>query len=163
MTRHKKTRKTGPLAARSQPKNERQREEVKVGKDPSRSKGKPAGQRHTLDVQAYSKNNQRSQGNQDTDPRKGSKRPVKLVVPVKEPEESNANQSTELPNAHEKLEFELEALENDAVLQELLDNIDEGEVLSEDDQAFVDEQLTRYRELVELLGIEDSGDDEEDS
>ncbi|RTE86654.1 MULTISPECIES: Der GTPase-activating protein YihI [Gammaproteobacteria] len=163
MTRRKKTRKTGPLAARSQPKMERQREEGKRGKEPARTKGKPAGQRHTLDVKENSKAGKGHGTNSKAqeDPRKGSKRPVELVKPVRKTAEQVEDVTP--ANPQEALEFEFEALENDPVLQELLDQIDEGEQLSAEDQQFVDEQMTRYQELVELLGIEDNELDEDDA
>ncbi|CUS47772.1 MAG: hypothetical protein HLUCCO02_09545 [Idiomarinaceae bacterium HL-53] len=157
MTRRKKTRKTGPLAARSQPREERQREEVKRGKAPHRSKGKPAGQRHTL---APREGAQMLKGasSQTLDPRVGSKKPVKLVLPGK----VDSHEPTRAELERERLENELEALENDTQLQLLLDKLDREETLSARDQAFVDENLARYQELVELLGIDVEGEDEEE-
>lgn len=52
-------------------------------------------------------------------------------------------------------------LENDERLDALLDKLDNDEVLSKEDQAYVDSTLDRIDTLMEKLGIE-LGDDEDD-
>ncbi|WP_271301541.1 Der GTPase-activating protein YihI [Yersinia enterocolitica] len=99
---------------------------------------------------------------QEKDPRIGSKVPVPLVV------ESNAKaKPTTKPVAKVEAkprltpEEELTKLENDERLDALLDRLDNDEVLSKEDQAYVDLTLDRIDALMEQLGIE-LGDDEDD-
>ncbi|MDN0123537.1 Der GTPase-activating protein YihI [Yersinia aleksiciae] len=99
---------------------------------------------------------------QEKDPRFGSKVPVPLVV------ESNVKaKPTTKPvvkvEAKPRLtpEEELSKLENDERLDALLDRLDNDEVLSKEDQAYVDLTLDRIDALMEQLGIE-LGDDEDD-
>jgi uncharacterized protein len=104
---------------------------------------------------------------QEKDPRIGSKVPVPLVienkVKVRPITKSVANKPTEKTEARPHLtpEEELSRLENDVRLDTLLDCLDNGEVLSKADQAYVDLTLDRIDALMEQLGIE-LGDDEDD-
>ncbi|MFI8418433.1 Der GTPase-activating protein YihI [Serratia sp. NPDC078593] len=104
---------------------------------------------------------QKNQSSSDVkDPRIGSKTPVPLLVESK----AKAKPQTK-PKAEAKPrlspEEELAKLENDERLDALLDRIEDGETLSADDQAYVDQTLDRIDALMEQLGIE-LGDDEDD-
>ncbi|EEQ12830.1 hypothetical protein yfred0001_44710 [Yersinia frederiksenii ATCC 33641] len=99
---------------------------------------------------------------QEKDPRIGSKVPVPLVIDSK----VKAKPTTKLVakvEAKPRLtpEEELTKLENDERLDALLDRLDNDEVLSKEDQAYVDLTLDRIDALMEQLGIE-LGDDEDD-
>ncbi|MGX9080216.1 GTPase-activating protein, partial [Klebsiella pneumoniae] len=59
-------------------------------------------------------------------------------------------------------EQELAAIENDDRLNDLLDRLDAGETLEATEQAWVDQRVDRYQELMDELGIIDNDDDEED-
>lgn len=95
------------------------------------------------------------------DPRLGSKKPVPLVVETVygNAKKKPAPQKETKPRLSP--EEELAMLENDPRLDALLDKLDDGETLSAEDQAFVDQTLDRIDVLMELLGIE-LGDDEDD-
>ncbi|HHB1426896.1 TPA: Der GTPase-activating protein YihI [Serratia odorifera] len=97
------------------------------------------------------------------DPRIGSKTPVPLLV---EGKVKAKPQSKPKAVAKPRLtpEEELAKLENDERLDALLDRIDDGETLSAEDQAYVDQTLDRIDALMEQLGIElgDDDDDEEE-
>ncbi|MBS0971201.1 Der GTPase-activating protein YihI [Chimaeribacter arupi] len=96
------------------------------------------------------------------DPRLGSKKAVPLVVETvygNTPKKAAKPQKEAKPRLSP--EEELTLLENDPRLDALLDKLDDGETLSAEDQAFVDQTLDRIDVLMELLGIE-LGDDEDD-
>lgn len=156
MTRIKKTRKTGPLAQRSAPKEERKREVVASGKKPGKHKGRPAGSRHSGQT---ARRSVAHDGSASRDPRFGSKKPIPLVLPTS----LQQDHKDEKPNLNPAEELAL--LENDERLQDFLDALDDGEILHPEDQEWVDAQLARFNELVEILGIdvEDEFDDEEDA
>ncbi|MGX5915252.1 Der GTPase-activating protein YihI [Aliidiomarina sp. Khilg15.8] len=148
MTRQKKTRKPGPLGAKSQPKTQREHQEPASGKRPARVKGKPAGSRHNVqqDNKTVSKNERSG------DPRVGSKRKIDLVAPEAKPEKAPLTPQQEL-----------EQLENNERLQALLAKLENGDELSRQDKVWVDEKLDRYQTLATELGLDDEDDlDEED-
>lgn len=59
-------------------------------------------------------------------------------------------------------EQELASIENDDRLNDLLDRLDAGETLEAAEQAWVDQRVDRYQELMDELGIIDNDDDEDD-
>ena len=99
---------------------------------------------------------------QEKDPRIGSKVPVPLVVESKVKAKPTTKPVAKVA-AKPRLtpEEELSKLENDERLDALLDRLDNDEVLSKEDQAYVDLTLDRIDALMEQLGIE-LGDDEDD-
>lgn len=161
MTRIKKTRKTGPVAARSVPKEERKREIVEANKKPIKHKGLPPGSRFSV------KENTNKAGQQvgpaTTDPRHGSKKPIALIMPGGSAAATHKKVKHEktIPAADLTPAEELALLENDERLQDFLDALDEGAKLHVEDQAWVDQQLARFQQLAEILGL-DLEDDEED-
>ena len=58
---------------------------------------------------------------------------------------------------------ELEQLENDTKLDHLLDLVEQGKTLTDDQQSYLDNKLDRIDQLMKQLGIEDDDfeDDEE--
>lgn len=151
MTRKRKTRKIGPVGVRSTPKDERKQSLPTKGKKISDRKGLPSGSRFSPKTTGEGETPQARSGADD--PRHGSKKPVQLVMP---------KQAQKAPSARalEPAE-ELAMLENDDRLQDFLTALEEGETLHAEDQAWVDQQLARYQQLVEELGI-DLDDEEED-
>ncbi|NLU15034.1 Der GTPase-activating protein YihI [Serratia liquefaciens] len=111
-------------------------------------------------TQVESANQKNKAGAQAKDPRIGSKVPVALVAEAKPKAKPQPKPKAE---AKPRLspEEELAKLENDERLDALLDRIDDGETLSAEDQAYVDQTLDRIDALMEQLGIE-LGDDEDD-
>ncbi|WP_312240797.1 Der GTPase-activating protein YihI [Pantoea sp.] len=99
------------------------------------------------------------------DPRIGSKKPIPLVAegqsvkkPAAQPKPATQPKKAALSPAEE-----LETLENDQRLDALLDRLENGDALSAEDQAWLDETLDRIDVLMEELGIQldDDADDEQ--
>lgn len=178
MTRQKKSRKTGPLGSKSQPKNMREHKDPDASKKPAKNKGKPPGNRHSIEP---AKQQAGDHSSTQKDPRVGSKRKIELKVPESKPAKT-APAVTEkvtaqvVPGADlagrqsvspavAQAEDEFAKLENDPRLQELLAQLDAGDELSKEDNTWVEQQLTRYQQLADELGIDSDeleGDDEDD-
>lgn len=162
MTRRRKTRKPGALGAKSQPKNMREHKDGSTNKSVQRTKGKAAGSRHNVGEKAA----QSQSPQQNQDPRLGSKRKISLAVPEKQPTAPvTASKTEEYPAVEldiRQAEDEFAMLENDERLQDLLAMMDEGKALDGEDQAWVERQLDRYRQLADELGIDLDEDEEED-
>lgn len=156
MTRKKKTRKTGPLAAPKKSKEELKRSTPEASKH--QGKGKKPGSR--FNVTATKPKAQQSSGSAKEDPRFGSKKPIQLVSATQQVTPSPSTTSFNRAAA----EAELQALENDPRLQRLLAAIEEGEDLSAADEAYVDERTERFEQLAKQLGLslDDDDDDWED-
>lgn len=100
------------------------------------------------------------------DPRIGSKKPVPLVADGTSSKPSKpvkASQPVEKKKPRLSPQEELTALENDERLDTLLDRLENGETLSAEEQAWLDETLDRIDVLMEELGIalDDGAEDEE--
>ncbi|NIF24058.1 MULTISPECIES: Der GTPase-activating protein YihI [Pantoea] len=134
-------------------------QEGRARKRDQKKSGHSAGSR----ANPPAKQNSGSAGNKaDRDPRTGSKTPVPLIAEGKtqpvvkaQPKPKPAVQKVRLTP-----EEELAKLENDDRLDSLLDRLEQGETLSAEEQAWLDETLDRIDELMEQLGI--SMDDEEE-
>ncbi|MCH8493178.1 MAG: GTPase-activating protein [Idiomarina sp.] len=140
MTRMKKTRKSGPLAAKKA--DRKPTPSVSTPKQKEKGKGRAAGSRYSGEQKQNQAESARTQG----DARVGSKTPVPLTV-TKKPQSA-------------KQEFA--ELENNSRLQTLLEQMENGEILKKADQQWVDVQLARYQELAEQLGIDLDAEDEDD-
>ncbi|MFQ2144704.1 Der GTPase-activating protein YihI [Aeromonas veronii] len=131
-------------------------QEGRERKRAAKRKGLKAGSRQQVE---QPKN--KSGNSQSKDPRIGSRKPVALVVDDKQ-------KKTAAPKAvkEKKLvmtpEQELASIENDDRLNDLLDRLDAGETLEVAEQAWVDQRVDRYQELMDELGIIDNDDDEDD-
>lgn len=156
MTRQKKTRKTGPIAARKLPKDEWKKKVVESNKKPVKYKGLPPGSRFNEKLNAPHAGQQT--GATLNDPRHGSKKPIALIMPGK----SNKQKAGKLNVVDLTPAEELALLENDERLQDFLDALDDGETLHAEDQAWVDQQLARFQQLAEILGLDLDDEDEED-
>ena len=123
----------------------------------AKRKGLKPGNRQGLDTE----NKAGGSGQGTKDPRIGSRKPVALIV-----DEKGAKPVAPKPAKEKKLvmtpEQELAAIENDDRLNDLLDRLDAGETLEATEQAWVDQRVDRYQELMDELGIIDNDDDEED-
>lgn len=140
MTRMKKTRKSGPLAAKKA--DRKPTPSVSTPKHKEKGKGRAAGSRYSGEQKQARAESAGTQG----DARVGSKTPVPLTV-AKKPQSA-------------KQEFA--ELENNSRLQTLLEQMENGEILKKADQQWVDVQLARYQELAEQLGIDLDAEDEDD-
>ena len=122
----------------------------------AKRKGLKAGSRQQVE---QSKN---GSGKQAKDPRIGSRKPIALIA-----DEKNTKPAAPKPLKEKVLrmtpEQELAAIENDDRLNDLLDRLDNGETLEATEQAWVDQRVDRYQELMDELGIIDNEDDEDES
>lgn len=130
-------------------------QEGRERKRAAKRKGLKAGSRQQVEQQKG-----KSAGKQAKDPRIGSRKPVALIV------EEKGTKSTVSKAVKEKklvmtAEQELASIENDDRLNDLLDRLDAGETLEAAEQAWVDQRVDRYQELMDELGIIDNDDDEE--
>ncbi|MEM0555475.1 MULTISPECIES: Der GTPase-activating protein YihI [Aeromonas] len=130
-------------------------QEGRERKRAAKRKGLKAGSRQQVEQQKG-----KSAGKQAKDPRIGSRKPVALIV-----EEKGSKSTVSKAIKEKKLvmtpEQELASIENDDRLNDLLDRLDAGETLEAAEQAWVDQRVDRYQELMDELGIIDNDDDEE--
>lgn len=180
MTRQKKNRKPGILGVKSQPKESREQQRAGAAKKAPKTKGKPPGNRHSIEVEKAKGGEQAAA---QTDPRLGSKRKIDLSVSEKKPVETKDSASqkatAKVPQVTPaavsqsvtvdiaQAEDEFAKLENDPRLQDLLAQLDAGDELSTEDNRWVEMQLDRYRQLANELGIdmdelEDDAEDEDE-
>lgn len=131
-------------------------QEGRERKRAAKRKGLKAGSRQQVE---QPKN--KSGNSQSKDPRIGSRKPVVLVVDDKQkkPAVPKAVKEKKLVMIPEQ---ELASIENDDRLNDLLDRLDAGETLEAAEQAWVDQRVDRYQELMDELGIIDNDDDEDD-
>ncbi|KRW63130.1 GTPase activator [Aeromonas allosaccharophila] len=131
-------------------------QEGRERKRAAKRKGLKAGSRQQVE-----QSNNKSGNSQSKDPRIGSRKPVVLVVDDKQkkPAAPKAVKEKKLVMTPEQ---ELASIENDDRLNDLLDRLDAGESLEAAEQAWVDQRVDRYQELMDELGIIDNDDDEDD-
>lgn len=147
MSRKKKSRKPGSTGSEELIVTRNRSEsdvEGRLRKRVNKRKGLKAGNRHS----DSSGRAQKSEG-QPKDPRHGSKKPISLVAPTK-------------PNKAQRrlaAEQELEAIQNDAQLNVLVDRIEKGEKLGAGLQSYVDQKLDRLEILMKQLGLYEEDDD----
>ncbi|MFM5501382.1 Der GTPase-activating protein YihI [Aeromonas veronii] len=131
-------------------------QEGRERKRAAKRKGLKAGSRQQVE-QPKSK----SGNSQSKDPRIGSRKPVVLVVDDKQ-KKPTAPKAVKEKTLVMTPEQELASIENDDRLNGLLDRLDAGETLEAAEQAWVDQRVDRYQELMDELGIIDNDDDEDD-
>ena len=121
----------------------------------AKRKGLKAGSRQQVEQGSKGGN-----GKQAKDPRIGYRKPVVLIV-----EEKQSKPVAPKPQKEKKLvmtpEQELASIENDDRLNDLLDRLDAGETLEAAEQAWVDQRVDRYQELMDELGIIDTDEDDD--
>lgn len=138
--------------------HEDKNQEARDRKRDKKRRGHAAGSRANPVMSQSDKNS----AAKEKDPRIGSKKPVPLlkegvaVTAAKPIKKAPVEQKPFMEPADE-----LAMLENDERLDGLLDRLENGEVLSAEDQAWLDQTLDRIDVLMEQLGI-GLDDDEED-
>lgn len=166
MTRQKKSRKVGQIGIRKQDaRPEAAKPHTKKKKTP---KGQKSGNRNSLVIETTSSNSPSTSAKKD--PKLGSKKVIPLVVaeheiveqkpqPIvhKEPEVKLAK----VRPVETTPEQELAALENDQILIALAERVESGEILSGKEAKYFNKNMTRFDELLDILGIEDDIDDEQ--
>lgn len=170
MSRIKKSR----TAGNSQPKfdgnrkeTSEQAKEARERKRKAKLKGNKAGHRNAIDSKSKGPRNGQQK---NSDKRIGSKKPIALTVTEKaaSPAKPKVNLQPKAKVIKSQLvkkispEKELADIENNDRLNELLEQLDEGQTLSQVDQAWVDKQMQRHQELMVELGWIDEDSGEED-
>lgn len=112
-------------------------------KKSKKHKGHAPGSRHS---EPASKSGQQSH-KAKADPRLGSKKPIQLKVST---DKDKTQQKYFSPTK------ELAAIEQDHRLEILLDKVEQEQILSAEEQQYVDQKLARHRQLCELLNIDDN-------
>ncbi|MDP4985266.1 Der GTPase-activating protein YihI [Pseudoalteromonas tunicata] len=162
-----KTRKGGSLAPKKLSKDKLK--EMRALKE-VRAKAKTGNKPGTRNAVEGKNSQQETNVKKDSQPGKGSKKPVSLVagaaaVIVPEPVlKRHLEPQVELKKvAPVELspEQELEQLENDQRLLDLIDRHESGELLVGKDAKYFNTKIARHQALCELLGIEDEDDDEQ--
>lgn len=140
----------------SKSRNKKSREELnQEGRERKRQKkhrGNPSGSRSGSEQGRQNHKGPRQQA----DSRIGSKKPVLLTS------EQNVTNRQYKPKSEKPMltpEAELEMLETDERLDALLERLEQGQVLSDDEQSWVNEKLDRIDALMQQLGL--SYDDDE--
>ena len=143
MSRSKKTRKSNENAPKLAPRTKKQ-ERVLSGK--KQVAGNKAGSRHNASMIESQANGGSAK---NSDPRHGSKKPVQLNI-VKEKKVENKPKGPKLSDEQKLLK-----LEEDPRLNRLLDMLEEGKNLSQDDRQWLDKQLNQIEALLDKLGLSD--------
>ena len=140
------------------PKKTRQEinEESRELKRKRKHKGLPSGSRFN----GPDNNQNKKSTNTIKDPRIGSKKPISLLQTNDSTIKNKVNQPQKIKLTPQQ---ELEQLENDNKLDHLLDLVEQGKTLTDDQQSYLDNKLDRIDQLMKQLGIEDDDfeDDEE--
>lgn len=130
-------------------------DECRLLKKKRKHKGLPSGHRQVADENQQRKPNQLPK----SDRRIGSKKPIPLIVDnIATISSINTNKSAKIALSPEQ---ELEKLENDPKLEQLLDRVDLGETLTKQEQHYLERNLARIDELMNLLGYEYDDQSEE--
>jgi len=140
------------------PKKTRQEinEESRELKRKRKHKGLPSGSRFN----GPDNNRNKKSTNTIKDPRIGSKKPISLLQTNDSSIKNKVNQPQKTKLTPQQ---ELEQLENDTKLDHLLDLVEQGKTLTDDQQSYLNNKLDRIDQLMKQLGIEDDDfeDDEE--
>ncbi|HEF8771358.1 Der GTPase-activating protein YihI [Providencia manganoxydans] len=149
-------------AGKTKKKYRKSKEELNAeGRERKREKkhrGNKAGARY----QEKSANGQSASQNQVNDPRLGSKKPVPLIAEEKVAVPRPAKVKEPVEKVKLSPEQELEMLEQDDRLDSLLARLEDGETVTAKEQEYIDTCLDRIDELMSILGIELTDDEEEE-
>jgi uncharacterized protein len=146
--------------SKQKPKKTRQEinEESRELKRKRKHKGLPSGSRFN----GQDNNQNKKSANIIKDPRIGSKKPISLVQDdnssIKKADKVNQPKVTKPKLTPQQ---ELEQLENDVKLDHLLDLVEQGKTLTDEQQAYLDKKLNRIDKLMKLLGYEDDDFDDD--
>ena len=176
MSRSKKSRTAGNSDAKydgTRKETSTQAKEARAKKRKDKLKGNKAGNRNAVETKQKAQENQRQAKN---DQRLGSKKPIALTKDGKlqvanKPKKVDLqpkvkvvkSKAVEVKSVAPKIspEKELAAIENDDHLNDLLEQLETEEVLSKEDQAWVDKQMQRHQALMKQLGwIDDEGEED---
>ena len=153
MARVKKSRKSGLIGTPKETSERRGNKKPATAPKHKRKSGNAAGTRQNTDIEP----GQSKPHHSIRDKRLGSQKPISLIV------EKSANKPRSTPRRKFSTpEQELTALEADKHFNQLLDQLEDKQKLSNEDQIWLDQQLARHKVLCDLLGITDQPDDTPD-
>ncbi|MGB0938186.1 MAG: Der GTPase-activating protein YihI [Colwellia sp.] len=167
MSRTKKSRK--PISEPTKKPKLSKKELESVEKRVRKKKGKQAGnrQKEAKPLEQVSENNSANR-----DPRIGSKKPIDLggvkVANTKPSKAKNVQHKApiapirSIEPAETNYAAELEAIEDNPQLQAIIAKQESGEDLSDQEVDFYNQQMTRYDELRDILGLDDEDDFDEE-
>lgn len=173
MSRSKKSRKPGG-APTAKPKLSKQ-ELAKVEKRIRKTTGKVAGNRQKEAVQSQADNKQQG-GNKD--PRLGSKTPIvlgKVVAKQDKPKQMNTKQNSEKSSVIASVRYvedtvvelsaeqEIDAIEQDELLQNILAKQEDDIALTEKEVDYYNEKMERHQVLSAELGLDEDDDVSDES
>ncbi|MCL1079380.1 Der GTPase-activating protein YihI [Parashewanella spongiae] len=147
MPRSKKTRKVSENGPKNAP---RTKKEDRSSVSKKRNNGKKSGSRHNEQQLAAQKGGSAAAVAKDA--RHGSKKPV--ILNIATPELRQPETKVKQPKLTD--EQKLLQLEDNPRLNKLLDRLEEGKVLSNEDQQWLDSQLDQIESLMNKLGLNDS-------
>ena len=171
MSRTKKTR----TAGNSDPKFDGQRkesssqaQESRENKRQSKLKGNKAGARNAIGLKQTAQQtgiSDKRVGSQKAVPlRPAQKLPDDAAKMVPRPKDKVVKSPAEVkPSADVKQapEQEIVEIENDQQLNELLEQLDNGENISKTDQSWIDKQMQRHQQLMKQLGwLDEKGEED---
>ncbi len=169
MSRTKKSRTAGNSEATfsgQRKETSSQAQEARERKRKAKLKGNKAGNRNIVESKQTQKKNARKA---DNEKRIGSKKPVTLIIEDKpkqqekpkvvlQPKVKVVKSQVEPKLSPEK---ELALIENDQRLNDLLEQLDNDESISQADQSWVDKQMERHQQLMQELGwLDDDGEED---
>lgn len=174
MSRTKKTRTAGNSDAKfdgQRKESSSQSQESRDNKRQSKLKGNKAGARNAVESKQTQQHNVKKNIN---DKRVGSQKAVPLMatkeVPadfakvIRQPKAKVAKNPVEVQKPSEvkqSPEKEIVAIENDPRLNELLEQLDNGEKISQTDQSWIDKQMKRHQQLMKQLGwLDEEGEED---
>ncbi|WP_028863188.1 Der GTPase-activating protein YihI [Psychromonas aquimarina] len=168
MSRTKKSRTAGNSEAKfSGPRKESssQAQEARKKKRKSKLKGNKAGARNANESKQTQQKNAKQAVNEK---RVGSQKAVPLILEEKAPVETakvqhqpKAKVIKSQPAPKLSPEKELALIENDDRLNELLEQLDNDESISQVDQSWVNKQMERHQEIMKELGwLDEEGEED---
>ncbi|WP_413700664.1 Der GTPase-activating protein YihI [Psychromonas sp. KJ10-10] len=146
-----------------------QRQEARERKRKAKLKGNKAGARNLLESQ---KTQQQNANKAKNDKRVGSKKAINLgsepevkTIPAKKMPQPKVTvikkEATEEQPIKLSAEKELMLIENDQRLNDLLEQLDNNEEVSQADSLWVDQQMQRHQILMKQLGwLDDDGEED---
>jgi len=174
MSRTKKTRTAGNSDAKfdgQRKESSSQSQESRENKRQSKLKGNKAGARNAVESKQTQQQNAKKGVN---DKRVGSQKAVPLMAKREVPAEQakvvhqpkakvvkSTDQVKESVEVKQSPEQEIVAIENDQRLNELLEQLDNGEKISQTDQSWIDKQMRRHQQLMKQLGwLDEEGEED---
>ena len=140
-------------------------QEARDRKRKAKLKGNKAGARNIVESKQTQQQNAKKAAN---DKRTGSKKAISLTgkaeVKVEQPKkvlQPKAKMVKDTTPNKLSPEKELHNIENDQRLNDLLEQLDNNEAVSQEDSSWVDKQMTRHQQLMKQLGwLDDDGEED---